>query len=70
MKLLDNKKIGKVVDVVRDNLHRGTKLSVLSGLFSIYAFDALKKELAQVDNVRLLFSGILAFTCLQGTRSG
>lgn len=60
MKLLDNKKKGKVGDVVRDNLRRGTKLSILSGLFSIYAFDALKKELVQVDNARLLFSGILA----------
>ncbi len=59
MKLLDNKKIGKVGDVVRDCLRRDSKLSILSGLFSIYAFEALKKELSKVDSVRLLFSRAL-----------
>lgn len=48
MKLLDNKKTGKVGDVVRESLGKGTKLSVLSGLFSIYAFETLKKELSKL----------------------
>ena len=59
MKLLDNKKTGKVGDVVRDSLGKGGKLSILSGLFSIHAFEALKKGLNQVDSVRLLFTKLL-----------
>jgi SNF2 family DNA or RNA helicase len=56
--LLDNKKNGKVGDTLRDNLQTGSSLSIISGLFSIYGFDALKKELNRVDQVRLLFSKI------------
>lgn len=59
MKLLDNKKTGRVGDFVRDSLGKDAKVSILSGLFSIYAFDALKKELGQVDSARLLFTKLL-----------
>ena len=59
MKLLDNKKTGRVGDFVRDSLGKDAKVSILSGLFSIYAFDALKKELGQVENTRLLFTRLL-----------
>lgn len=52
--LLDNKKNGKVGDELRKHLSIGTKLSVMSGLFSIYGFEALKKELKSVDGVRFL----------------
>ncbi|MEY3288680.1 MAG: hypothetical protein RLZZ419_922, partial [Pseudomonadota bacterium] len=56
--LLDNKKNGKVGDTLRDNLQAGSSLAIIAGLFSIYGFDALKKELNRVDQVRLLFSKI------------
>ena len=56
--LLDNKKNGKVGDTLRDNLQTGSSLAIITGLFSIYGFDALKKELNRVDQVRLLFSKI------------
>ena len=56
--LLDNKKNGKVGDTLRDNLQAGSNLAIITGLFSIYGFDALKKELNSVDQVRLLFSKI------------
>ncbi|MDO9268902.1 MAG: helicase-related protein [Methylobacter sp.] len=56
--LLDNKKNGIVGDTLRDNLQTGSSLSIISGLFSIYGFDALKKELNRVDQVRLLFSKV------------
>ncbi len=56
--LLDNKKNGRVGDTLRDNLQSGAKLSIISGLFSIYGFEALKKELNQIEKVRLLFSKI------------
>jgi SNF2 family DNA or RNA helicase len=56
--LLDNKKNGKVGEVLKENLKNGSKLSIISGLFSIYGFEALRKELLNVDAVRLLFSKI------------
>ena len=56
--LLDNKKNGKVGDTLRDNLQSGSSLAIIAGLFSIYGFDVLKKELNRVDQVRLLFSKI------------
>ncbi len=52
--LLDNKKNGKVGDELRKHLSIGTKLSVMSGLFSIYGFEVLKKELKVVDSARFL----------------
>ena len=54
--LLDNKKTGKVGDKLKESISKGSRLSIISGLFSIYAYDALKKELAKVESVRLLFS--------------
>jgi len=44
--LLDNKKNGKVGDELRKYLTDGAKLSVISGLFSIYGFESLKKKTA------------------------
>jgi len=58
--LLDNKKNGKVGDALKDNLKSGARLSIISGLFSIYGFETLKKELSRVEKVRLLFSKIEA----------
>ena len=56
--LLDNKKNGKVGDELKKHLSAGAKLSIVSGLFSIYGFEALKKELKSVDVARfLLFPG-------------
>ncbi len=58
--LLDNKKNGKVGDELRRHLTDGSRLSVISGLFSIYGFDALKKELRHIDGLRLVLSQSLA----------
>ncbi|MCG8053819.1 MAG: hypothetical protein JAZ15_21740, partial [Candidatus Thiodiazotropha endolucinida] len=54
--LLDNKKHGLVGDELRKHLQEGSQLAIVSGLFSIYGFESLKKELRQVDSVRLLLS--------------
>lgn len=54
--LLDNKKYGRVGDELRKHLRNGGRLAIVSGLFSIYGFESLKKELRQVDSVRLLLS--------------
>lgn len=71
--LLDNKKNGKVGDTLRDTLQVGSNLANISGLFSIDGFEALKKELNRVEQVRLLFWKIqdvpgdgLAFPGLNG----
>ncbi len=54
--LLDNKNHGKVIDEMRASLEVGGRLSILSGIFSIYGFGALKKELTRLNDVRLLLS--------------
>ena len=71
--LLDNKKNGKVGDALRQHLIADSKLSVISGLFSIYGFESLKKELQQIDGMRLLLSHHdlstdKIFPCLTGDR--
>ncbi|MDG1708606.1 MAG: helicase-related protein [Emcibacteraceae bacterium] len=54
--LLDNKNHGKVITELKKSLDTSSKLSVLSGLFSIYGYAALKKELNKIDDVRLLLT--------------
>ena len=55
-KILDNKKNGKVIDEVRENIDKGTKLSVISAYFTIYAYAELKKELSKIDEMRFIFT--------------
>jgi SNF2 family DNA or RNA helicase len=54
--LIDNKKTAKIGDILKTSLNGDSKLSIVSGLFSIYAFDALKKELSRARNTRLLLT--------------
>ena len=54
-KLLDNKK-HKIVDELKSELKKGTKLSVISAYFTIYAYAELKKELTKIDNMRFIFT--------------
>lgn len=54
--LLDNKKNGKVGDVLKKNITNNSKLSIISSYFTIYAFAELKKELTRIKELRLLFS--------------
>ncbi|WP_366555343.1 helicase-related protein [Aquibaculum sediminis] len=54
--LLDNKKNGKVGDALREHLNTGSRLSVISGLFSIYGFESLKNELKGLDAFRLILA--------------
>ena len=55
-KFLDNKTNGIIGDALKDELRKGTKLSVISAYFTIHAYNQLKDELKKVDKVRLLFS--------------
>lgn len=54
-KVLDNKK-HKVVDELRAELDRGSKLSIISAYFTIYAYSELKKELSKIDKMRFIFT--------------
>ena len=42
-KIIDNKRNGKVVTELRENVIKGSKLSVISAYFTIYAYEELKK---------------------------
>lgn len=55
-KMLDNKVNGKVVDELRANLQKGSKLSIISAYFTIYAYNELKKELSKIDKMRFIFT--------------
>jgi len=52
--LLDNKGQGKVGDALAKSIQANTHLSILSSLFSIYGYSALKKQLESADVLRLL----------------
>ena len=54
--LIDNKKNGKVGAVLKQNIHNNSRLSIISGYFTLYAFAELKKELNKAIDIRLLFN--------------
>ncbi len=54
-KVLDNKR-NKVVDELKEELRKGSKLSVISAYFTIYAYAELKKELSKIDYMRFIFT--------------
>ncbi len=46
----------RVIDDLRTTLKRGSKVSLAAASFSIYAFEALQKELEQVEELRFIFT--------------
>lgn len=54
--LLDNKNSGYVGTELKAHAYEGSKLSVLSALFTLYGFSVLKKEFSKISNVRLLLT--------------
>ena len=51
----DNYLRGAVGEFLREKIREGTDLSVVSAYFTIYAFGALQKQLAEIDRLRFLF---------------
>ncbi len=47
---------GKVYEELQNSIRSGSKLSVISGYFTIYAYAALKKEFNKIDSMRFLFT--------------
>lgn len=56
MEILNNINTEKVVDKLKKDVKKGTKLSIISAYFTIYAYEELKKELNKIESLRLLFS--------------
>ncbi len=52
--ILDNKGLGSVIDVLKEEINSGSNLSVISAFFSIFAYEELIKQLSKVDEFRLL----------------
>ena len=50
----------KVVDDLRVSIKKGTKLSIASACFSIYAFEELKAQLQGIDELRLFSRHLLS----------
>lgn len=55
MKIINNisERLG---DDLKQTLHKGSKVSIAASYFSLYAYEALMKELKQVDEVRFIFT--------------
>ncbi len=51
----DNHHRGTVGDFLKSKIENGSSLSIVSAYFTIYAFDALKKSLNGIDELRFLF---------------
>lgn len=64
--LIDNV-VEKVSDTLISSIQDDDKLSVMTGLFSIYAYEHLKESLDKVDSARLLFSQAKGFDYLSSS---
>ena len=51
----DNHRRGRVADFLSARIAQGSRLSVVSAYFTIYAYDALREQLDGVDSLRFLF---------------
>lgn len=48
--------VNTIVDDLKDQLRKGGKVSVAAACFSIYAYEALKGELADIEEFRFIFT--------------
>ena len=51
----DNHRRGIVADFLKSKIRSGSRLSVVSAYFTIYAYDALREHLDQIDHLDFLF---------------
>ena len=54
-KILYNK-FNFVYQELKQSIKKGSKLSVISALFSMYAYDKLKKDLNKIDSMRFIYT--------------
>lgn len=69
MKVLDNK-LNRVGDELKENITKGSKISIIASYFSIYAFKELKKELSKIDELRFIFTEPTFLKCNKVQNSG
>lgn len=55
MKVIDNK-FEKLGDDLKDSIKFKSKLQVCASIFSMYGYEALKKELSQISEFKFIFS--------------
>jgi len=55
VQLIDNVN-NRLGEDLKETIKKGSKLSIAASTFSIYAFEALKKELGKIDELRFIFS--------------
>jgi len=51
----DNQSRGKVGDFLKDKIQVGSKLSIVSAYFTIYAYEQLKEKFQRIDHLNFLF---------------
>ncbi len=51
----DNQGRGKVGDFLKEKIQQGSKLSIVSAYFTIYAYDQLKEKLNNIKHLDFLF---------------
>lgn len=54
--VLDNNKIGSVGEFIKENTHEGANVTISSPIFTIFAFEELRKVLEKSDKFRFLFN--------------
>lgn len=55
MKLIDNVN-SRLADDLKASIRKGSRLSIAASSFSIYAYEALKKELEKIEELRFIFT--------------
>ena len=55
MQIIDNVNT-TVKEDLREELHKGSKLSIAAACFSIYAYQELKTKLEEIDELRFIFT--------------
>jgi len=51
----DNHRRGSVGRFLQEKIRTGSRLSIVSAYFTIYAFEALKAQLAAIEDLKFLF---------------
>ena len=54
--MIDNKKNGTVYGELKENIRKGSKLSIISAYFTMYAYYELRKELDKIEEMRFIYT--------------
>ena len=54
--VLDNSKVGVISDYIKENTQRDSEITITSSIFTIFAFEELRKVLEESKKFRFLFN--------------